>query len=294
MEIIRAIDICAGAGGWACAADRLEGKPIKIVAAIDFAQDCLDTYKYNHDRPGGVAEGAEFICDDVRKVDYSRFKNIDLVLGGIPCESISVVRQNYPASNPELFDWIQILDACLKAVEIIQPRHWVFEDIIQVLNYLPDGTPYRKIDSSKYSPQARKRAYVGKFPKPAKGHDNRTLKDCLLPCAAFMPTNILKSQPNKERGAWYGKGFYRQVFLDKKCPTILTGTRDFGQHVIHFDDGRRRPLMIPEQAKAQGFPSDYIFIGNWRRMAKMIGQAIQIDTGAAILKAIMGKEKRTE
>jgi len=124
------------------------------------------------------------------------------------------------------------------AVEIIQPRYWVFEDIIQVLNYLPDGTPYQKIDSSQYSPQARKRAYVGKFPKPAKGHDNRTLKDCLLTGASFMPTKIYKNSPNKDRGAWYSKGTYRQVFLNKKCPTIATGTKDFGQHVIHFEDGR--------------------------------------------------------
>jgi len=35
---IRVIDVCAGAGGWACAADRLPGKPIQIVAAIDFAE----------------------------------------------------------------------------------------------------------------------------------------------------------------------------------------------------------------------------------------------------------------
>ncbi len=81
-KTLRAIDICAGAGGWACAADRLTGKPIKIVAAIDFAEDCLATYKYNHDKPGGVAEGAEFICSDAREVDYLKWKGIDLAIGG--------------------------------------------------------------------------------------------------------------------------------------------------------------------------------------------------------------------
>ncbi len=35
-----AIDICGGAGGWAIAA---RGLPIKIVAAIDHAEDCCAT-----------------------------------------------------------------------------------------------------------------------------------------------------------------------------------------------------------------------------------------------------------
>jgi site-specific DNA-cytosine methylase len=50
--------------------------------------------------------------------------------------------------------------------------------------------------------------------------------------------------------------------------------------------GRKRQLEWQEAALAQGFPADYLFYGSPTRVAKMIGQAIQIDLGRAILKAI--------
>jgi site-specific DNA-cytosine methylase len=45
MPEIRAIDVCAGGGGWAVAA---RGTPIRIVAAFDHDEDCLATYCFNH------------------------------------------------------------------------------------------------------------------------------------------------------------------------------------------------------------------------------------------------------
>ena len=47
-----------------------------------------------------------------------------------------------------------------------------------------------------------------------------------------------------------------------------------------------RTLEWQEAASLQGFPENYTFIGTRRQAAQMIAQAIQIDTGRAILKAI--------
>lgn len=50
----------------------------------------------------------------------------------------------------------------------------------------------------------------------------------------------------------------------------------------------------------QGFPDDYLFACGYNRATKMIGQAIQIDVGRAILKAVcrdagvLGGEARAE
>lgn len=56
---IRAIDLCAGAGGWACAA---RGLPITIVAAVDFWRPACETYRLNH-------PGVKVIEGDLREGD---------------------------------------------------------------------------------------------------------------------------------------------------------------------------------------------------------------------------------
>src|SRR4051812_23050349 len=43
--VIRAVDLCCGAGGWACAA---RGLPIEWVAVADRSSDCLSTWRLNH------------------------------------------------------------------------------------------------------------------------------------------------------------------------------------------------------------------------------------------------------
>lgn len=287
MIEIEAIDICSGAGGWACAADRLEGKPVKIVAVVDRDEDSLETYKLNHCRPGGVAEGAEFILHDAITINYQRFTGIKLVLGGIPCETISVARQNAPAGGAELFIWLDLLKAMLGAIETINPTHWCYEDVVQVLNYVPSGTPFFKINSDQFSPQSRIRAYLGNCPIPLAQNDPRTLKDCIIKAPAYLPLTTFRKKPNPRGSAWYDPGTYRALGLNEKVPTIMNGSKDYGSHVIHFPNGHRRCMTIPEQARAQGFPDDYIFLATQRRMAKMVGQAIQIDTGVAILEGIV-------
>ena len=42
---LNAIDLCCGAGGWACAARDL---PVRFVAVADLAADCLETWQLNH------------------------------------------------------------------------------------------------------------------------------------------------------------------------------------------------------------------------------------------------------
>jgi site-specific DNA-cytosine methylase len=43
--MIRAVDICCGGGGWACAA---RGLPIEIVLAVDLWEPAVMTYRLNH------------------------------------------------------------------------------------------------------------------------------------------------------------------------------------------------------------------------------------------------------
>lgn len=56
MDRIKAIDLCAGAGGWGCAA---RGLPIDIVLAVDLWPVACKTYELNH-------PSTRVLCGDLR------------------------------------------------------------------------------------------------------------------------------------------------------------------------------------------------------------------------------------
>ena len=276
---LRAIDICGGAGGWAIAA---KGLPIEIVAAIDFAEDCCATYRYNH-------PGVDVIRDDVRNHDFSNYESIDLVLGSVPCEEISVARTNKPSSPEAMADWWKLLDKVLEAVETIGPQFWCLENVQQMKKHLPPMTPWVILDSTHWSAQKRKRIFVGNFPLPAPNGDApKSLQSSLLPGPYLVQARTLECHKIRRR-QWYEKGFKRLLNTEKPSPTITDfGSRHSRGFCIRLADGRERALQFCEAAKLQGFPEDYIFVASQSRAWKMVAQAIQIDLGRAILQGIVG------
>lgn len=282
---LKAIDICAGAGGWAIAA---RGLPIEIVAAIDFAGDCCATYQYNHPEVNVIQE-------EVRDHDFTKYESIDLILGSVPCEEISVARMNNPPSAEAMCDWWKLLDKVFEAVEAIKPRYWCIENVPQMKKHLPIMTPWVILDSSYWSAQKRQRIFVGNFPLPDKNGDrSKSLSSCLLPGPYLIQANTLACH-KISRGQWYEKGTKRIIYLDKPSPTITDfGSRHSRGFCIRLPDGRERSLQFCEAAKLQGFPEDYVFVSSQTRAWKMVAQAIQIDLGRAILKRIVKEEDHCE
>jgi hypothetical protein len=169
MKPLRAIDICAGAGGWAVAA---RGLPIEIVAAFDLQQDALETYAFNH-------PGTETILTDITVADFSRWKGIDLILGGIPCEQISAYRSMHKTSEGEIAALLRLIQRCISLPSELGAKWWCYEDVCRLEKHLPILTPSFQVCSSSHSPQRRKRMFVGNLPCPETGADERTLSDAL-------------------------------------------------------------------------------------------------------------------
>lgn len=88
---IRAIDLCCGAGGWAFAS---RGLPIHFIAVADIAPDCLETWRANHadDHPGCTVIECDLSKGTDEVLNAVQGQRVDLVLGGIPCAEISVMR----------------------------------------------------------------------------------------------------------------------------------------------------------------------------------------------------------
>lgn len=219
-KVIRAIDLCCGAGGWAIAT---RGLPIQIVAAFDFAWDCCLTYRYNN-------PDAAVACMDVTRLDWSRFRDIDLLLGAIPCEEISVSRNSQPVAS--LDKWHGLLDSVLAGVDEINPRYWVIENVIQMRKHLPPLTPYVIMNSAHWSGQARKRIFVGRFPIPEPG-DAKTLGDYLRPGPYILQECTLRCEKISGR-QWYTENTKRLLQPEKPSPVVT----DFGSR-------HSRGFMVP-------------------------------------------------
>ena len=283
---LRAIDICAGAGGWACAARDL---PIDIVAAVDLEADCLSTYTYNHPNV------KTFQCD-VRSVDWNDpvFRNIDLILGGIPCEQISNARSNCPPTKEVMDDWKDLLSFCLDLPARLKAEYWCYEDVALIRRFLPEHTPNFVLNSAQFSAQSRKRAYVGNIPSPLSVHQEPdVLGDIVLdeagPWVIHPKVLTTEEQRQGETCHLYSMDVHRVLNSDWKAPTVTywrSGKKD-RMYLIQLDDGRKRSMTFQEMARLQGFPIDYVFVASPSRAAKMVGQAVQIDTGRAILEELV-------
>jgi len=289
---IRAIDLCAGAGGWACAA---RGLPIRITHAFDFWPVACKTYELNH-------PGTKVVCGDLRDPavqDQVRGLRgqVDLVVGGIPCEWLSVYRNvghdKTRVKAGELIDQRKTLDDVLDLVRYLSPRWWCLEDVKGLAKELPPLMAYRVIDAAGYGPQRRKRVFVGEFPAPLPGECKEVLRDRLRPGPYRIGGRTFDRTPVKSKSIRATTCY--AAYPGEKAPTVcpITSRRDAELAVIDPAlPGGKRQMEWQEAARLQGFPEDYLFYGSPTDVFLQVGRAIQIDLGRAILTAISAQWKK--
>lgn len=117
------VDFFSGAGGLSCGFCQAG---YNVVFANDFEEVCVRTYRYNHPEipEENVVQG------DIRKLvdhieDYIKDQNIDVVVGGPPCQGFSSANQQRIIDDPrnELYKYY------IKAVSKILPKFVVMENV---------------------------------------------------------------------------------------------------------------------------------------------------------------------
>lgn len=116
------VDFFAGAGGLSCG---FVQAGFKVCLANDFEDVCVRTYRFNH--PELSAENV--IKGDIRKIvdhiqDYIS-QDVDVVIGGPPCQGFSSANQQRIIDDPrnELYKYY------IKAVSKILPKFVVMENV---------------------------------------------------------------------------------------------------------------------------------------------------------------------
>lgn len=111
---MRSLELFSGAGGLALG---LEAAGFDNIALFERNKDACVTLRNN--RPAwNVGEG------DVRDVDYSKFKNVDLVAGGPPCQPFSMGGKARGSDDRR-----DLFPEAARAVRELKPSAFIFENV---------------------------------------------------------------------------------------------------------------------------------------------------------------------
>jgi len=99
---------------------------------------------------------------DVTKIDFSKLKDVDFIIGGSPCQDLSIAkkgREGLKGSRSSLFYKF------VEALEIIKPKYYILENVssmsvenINTISFILGSNP-TEINSALVSAQNRKRLY---------------------------------------------------------------------------------------------------------------------------------------
>lgn len=118
------IDLFSGCGGISKGFENT-GR-VNLVGAIDFDQAACNTYKLNFPK-------AKVICGDINNisVDSTGFKNIDIIIGGPPCQGFS--RLNYWDKDRDNDPRNKLFYQYLRFVEELKPNALLIENVKNIL-----------------------------------------------------------------------------------------------------------------------------------------------------------------
>ena len=294
---MRAIDLFCGCGGLSLGFLKAG---IEIVSAFDNWDDALNVYRQNFIHPS--------IKCDLSNVEEA-IKEIvplkpDMIIGGPPCQDFSSAgKRNEDNGRGDLtVSYAQI-------IAHIRPTWFVMEnvariaktrklsDAISIFKAAGYGLTSTVLNAARCDvPQKRKRfVMIGKLEE----QDN------------FMQQELEEGLTSKEMSVadYFGdklgiKFYYRHprsyvrrgIFsIDEPSPTIRGINRPMPSgYQLHEGDPVQslngiRPLTTMERAMIQTFPEDFYFCGTKTSQEQMIGNAVPVNLGRYVGKAILKK-----
>jgi DNA (cytosine-5)-methyltransferase 1 len=117
-----AIDLFAGAGGLSLG---LHAGGIKSVMAVEIVADAANTYQ-------GIFPDVEVCREDIRAVDFKRWRGVDVVAGGPPCQPFSIGGLRRGRSDQRDF-----LPEFVRAVLEVRPRAFLMENVPGLASFGP-------------------------------------------------------------------------------------------------------------------------------------------------------------
>ena len=303
MELTRVCSLFSGCGGidkgmiggFSYLGAEFKKNPFEIVYAIDNDKYAVDIYNKNFTHKS--------ICEDIRNVSESSLPEHDLLLGGFPCQSFSIVAQNPPRLGYKddrgklFFEIVRILKAKKPRFFILENvkgllsanKKMAFPMIIKELESAGYIIKHQVLNSFDFGvPQKRERVFIVgfkyhsdcelfKFPKSNVDNEKKVLKHVLSKSVDekyfFSEKAVLGMMRVKEK---MNKG--RAQNIEFPCNTIsahLAKVSLNSTDPVLEENGRYRRFTPSEAAKIQSFPDDFDFSSvSENRQYRAIGNAV--------------------
>lgn len=209
-------------------------------------------------------------CGDVTTADFTQYQGFDLLIGGSPCQSLSIVqsqtRQHLDGKSKLFFEFV-------RALEEAKPRSFLFENVASMneesKNVISDllGCEPIFIDSKTFSAQQRPRYYWTNIPVEMifPPDSPYVLKDVLqpeseIPESFYYSAPLLNVDMKKQICATLdikNNEMHKRIFNpDFKCHTLTCVSGGHQQKKV-LVNGRCRKLTPVEYERLQTLPDGY-------------------------------------
>lgn len=290
---MRIVSVCDGISCGMVALERA-GIPVERYVAYEIEPNAIKISKKNYP----MIEH----CGDVTTADFTKYRGFDLLIGGTPCQSLSITqsktRQHLDGKSKLFFEFV-------RALEEMKPRFFLFENVAsmneeskQVISELLGCKPVF-IDSKTFSAQSRPRYYWTNIPvetvQPPECPD--VLKDIMqadVPEKYFYNCGFDFHGLDKTVCATIhinGHDILKRVNSPlAKCQTLTTCGGGNTQKKV-MDNGRPRKLTPLEYERLQTLPDNYTAgVADGHRYTA-IGNGWTVDVIAYLLKGCLSEEK---
>ena len=303
MEKVNAIDLFCGCGGMS---KGLTDAGINVIAGLDIWDKAVNSYNQNFDHKAYCQDLTTFKPEMFDVVYNTNKDNIDLIVGGPPCQSFSMAGKRDPADprNSLFIHFVEYLD-------YFNPKMFMMENVFGILSKktstgekvidlimeqleLNYNCKICKLYASDFEvPQNRPRVVIIGIRKDLKILPSEptfiTPKDKRLPVSGILlpredvPDTYYLSEKaiqgiinKKQRSKETGKGFGAQMLkLDKPSYTIPARYwKDGYDALVEYSPTEIRRLTILELKRIQSFPDDFIINGSKKEIIMQIGNAV--------------------
>jgi len=292
---MNAVDLFCGCGGLSLGFLR---SGINIVGAFDNWDDALAVYQSNFSHPVVKCD----LGDEKLAVSQIKKFNPDIIIGGPPCQDFSSAgKRNENGGRGDL------TLSYAKIVTAIRPEWFLMENVSRIVktNKFIEakeifkkagyGLTYTILDASLCGvPQKRKRfIMVGKLHEND-GFLDEELKNQLakkeMTVADYFGDKLKLKFYYRHPRSYVRRGIFS---INEPSPTIRGVNRPMPSgYTIHSNDPVKslkgiRPLTTRERSMIQTFPEDFCFLGNKTNQEQMIGNAVPVNLGSFVAKAIL-------
>lgn len=281
-------------GGFYYLGNHYVSLPFEIVYAVDFDKSVVEVYNHNFRNKA--------ICADVCDEDFTKVPDVDVVIGGFPCQSFSTAntKRNFTDDRALLYKQI------VRFLRVKQPKYFICENVkglttlqkgevlktilqefsdcgytikYEVLNAVDYGIPQKRERIIIVGQRGNENGFV--FPHPT--IDVVPLRRVVDPFSDKNKRLIFSKRAIEGAKKHMNDSAFRRLNarnLDEPCTTITAHlgkvTCNSGDPIICLDKEKElyRRLSVREAARIQSFPETFNLHQIEGKALKQIGNAV--------------------